>query len=78
MLRVDPRQKGRLAERIINLKDRISEAKANGWRGEVQGLQVSLDAAQAKMASLVRAGQRHQPGQLTELGMPQLRPGHRP
>src|SRR5262249_52889396 len=55
MLRVDPRQKGRLAEIINNLKDRISEAKANGWGGEVQGLQVSLDAAQAKMASLIRA-----------------------
>jgi hypothetical protein len=78
MLRIDPRQKRRLGEIIANLKDRISEAKANGWGGEVQGLQVSLDAARAKMASLIRAEQRHQPGQLTELGMPQLRPGHRP
>lgn len=62
MLRVDPRQKGRLAEIINNLKDRISEAKAYGWGGEVQGLQVSLDAAQAKMASLVRAEQKRQAG----------------
>ena len=30
-------------------------ALANGWLGEVQGLQVSLDAARAKMASLARA-----------------------
>jgi hypothetical protein len=73
-----PRQKGQLGEIIANLKDRISEARANGWGGEVQGLQVSLDAARAKMAGLVRAEQRHQPGQLTELGMPQLRPGRRP
>ena len=30
MLRVNPRQNGRLGEIIINLRDRISEAKANG------------------------------------------------
>jgi hypothetical protein len=33
MLRVDPRRKDRLGEIIANLKDRISEAKANGWGG---------------------------------------------
>jgi len=38
VLRVDPRQKGRLAETIGNLKDRIDEARAYGWLGEVQGL----------------------------------------
>ncbi len=42
MLRVDPRQRHRLAEIIANLGDRITEARANGWLGEVQGLQVSL------------------------------------
>jgi integrase len=78
MLRVDPRQKGRLAEIINNLKDRISEAKANGWGGEVQGLQVSLDAAQAKMASLIRAERNRQAGGVTDLGMPRLRPGSQP
>ena len=62
MLRLDPRQKGRLGEIIINLRDRISEATANGWGGEVQGLQVSLDAAQAKMASLIRAERNRQAG----------------
>jgi site-specific recombinase XerC len=69
MLRVDPRQKGRLAEIIANLKDRITEARANGWLGEVQGLQVSLDAAKAKMASLARAERNRQTG-VTDLGMP--------
>jgi hypothetical protein len=74
MLRVDPRQKGRLAERIANLRDRIDEAKAYGWGGEVQGLQVSLDAGQAKMASVIRAERNTPPGGPTLLGMPLLGP----
>jgi hypothetical protein len=53
-LRVDLGQRHRLAEIITNLGDRITEARANGWLGEVQGLQVSLDAARAKMANLVK------------------------
>ncbi|GAA5087108.1 hypothetical protein [Nocardia iowensis] len=35
----------RLAEIVANLRDRIAEAKANGWTGEVEGLQVNLNAA---------------------------------
>ena len=41
MLRMDPKQRGRLVEIIRNLEDRITEARLNGWRGEVQGLQTS-------------------------------------
>lgn len=78
MLRVDPRQKGRLGDIIVNLRDRISEAKANGWGGEVQGLQVSLDAAQAKMASLIRTERNGPTGTGTDLGMPMLRTGPQP
>lgn len=54
MLRVDPAQQHRLAEIAASLADRIDEAKANGWLGEVQGLQVSLDAARSKLAALDR------------------------
>jgi hypothetical protein len=36
------------------LSDRIDEARANGWFGEVQGLQISLDAARPKLVSLDR------------------------
>jgi hypothetical protein len=71
MLRVDPRQRGRLTEIIHNLTERIAEARANGWLGEVQGLTVSLDAAAAKLASLDRlraAG----PG-IADLGIPTAR-----
>ncbi|MFC9706081.1 hypothetical protein ACFTWD_35950 [Streptomyces sp. NPDC056943] len=49
---MDPRQKPRLIEIIQNLRERIREARANGWLGEVEGLQVSFDAAMAKISSL--------------------------
>lgn len=58
MLRVDPRARARLGEIIENLRDRIAEARANGWRGEIQGLQISLDAAAGKMAALEPAERR--------------------
>jgi site-specific recombinase XerD len=69
-LRVDPRQRTRLIEIIRNLADRISEARINGWLGEVQGLQTSLDAAKRKLVSLDRATS-NRPGS-TDLGMPQV------
>jgi hypothetical protein len=72
MLRVDPRQRGRLAEIIHNLAERIAEARVNGWLGEVQGLTVSLDAAAAKLASLDRP--RTDGQATTDLGMPSVRP----
>ncbi len=60
MLRLDPQQRPRLGQIIANLKDRIEEAKLNGWLGEVQGLQTSLKAAIQKMVSLDRT-REHQP-----------------
>jgi hypothetical protein len=65
MLRVDPEQRTRLAEIIDNLQTRIDEARNNGWLGEVQGLQVSLDTATTKLSNLDRTRQ-------TNLGMPRL------
>jgi integrase len=54
MLRVSPTQRSRLVEIIRNLADRITEARMNGWLGEVQGLQVSLVAAREKLTNLDR------------------------
>src|SRR5579859_6407095 len=65
MLRVDPAQRTRLAEIIDNLQARQAEARDKGWLGEVQGLQVSLDAATNKLSHLDRS-------QRTHLGMPTL------
>lgn len=72
MLRVDPGQRIRLVEIIRSLTDRIAEARMNGWLGEVQGLQVSLDAAKSKLVSLDRSIKRSQAqgSGPTDLGMP--------
>ncbi|MET7608515.1 hypothetical protein ABZS96_40245 [Streptomyces avermitilis] len=53
MLRVDPQQR--------RLGDRIEEARANGWLGEVQELQISLEAARNKLASLDRLTRNRTP-----------------
>jgi hypothetical protein len=37
MLRVSPQQRPRLTDIIRNLHERITEARMNGWLGEVQG-----------------------------------------
>lgn len=70
MLRISPQQRPRLLEIIHNLHERISEAQMNGWLGEVQGLQVSLEAAKRKLASLDRSLERNHHNGPTELGMP--------
>ncbi|MDP9848140.1 hypothetical protein [Streptosporangium lutulentum] len=71
MLRVDPRRRGHLVGIIDNLADRIEAATANNWLGEVQALQVSLDAAKAKLTTLDRIN-RTQDGKPIHLGMPIL------
>jgi hypothetical protein len=71
MLRLDPHQRPRLVEIIRNLAERITEARMNGWLGEVQGLQTSMQAAKNKLASLDRKP-RTRPGALTDLGIPAI------
>lgn len=75
MLRIDPRQRGRLVEIVHNLGDRIAEARLNGWLGEVQGLTTSLEAAKKKLVSLDR-DTRARDGGPTDLGLP--RPARHP
>jgi hypothetical protein len=72
MLRVDPRLRSRLIDIIHNLNDRIAEAKTNSWLGEVEGLQISLDAAKTKLKGLDRMTRAERP-RLTNLGMPVIR-----
>ncbi len=52
LLRPDPAQRARLIQIHDNLADRIAEARTEGWLGEIDGLQVSLAAARAKLAQL--------------------------
>ncbi len=70
MLRISPRQRPRLIEIIRNLGDRISEARTNGWLGEVQGLESSLTKAKEKLANLDRAQQRDPRTGPVNLGIP--------
>jgi integrase len=69
MLRPDPAARGRLAEIIANLADRIAEARINGWTGEAEGLKVSLASARAKLAALDRTARNMAAG-TADLGMP--------
>jgi hypothetical protein len=68
LLRPDPTQRPRLVEIHDNLRDRITEAEREGWLGEIEGLQVSLIAAQAKIAQIDAATIRHK--QVIDLGLP--------
>lgn len=52
MLRPDPLQEPRLQAIIVNLNDRLREAQDRGWLGEVDGLRVSLDAANQKLTQM--------------------------
>ena len=48
----DPNHRPRLVEIRDNLIARIAEAQREGWLGEVEGLQVSLAAAEDKLTQL--------------------------
>jgi len=68
VLRPDPAQRPRLVEIRDNLTDRIAEAEREGWLGEIEGLTVSLTAADEKLAQLDRVAQRR----TVMLGMPRI------
>jgi hypothetical protein len=69
MLRVDPRQRKRLVEVTDNLQQRLDEAIQHRWLREVQGLQISLDAARAKLTAVDRTARKATSGP-TFLGLP--------
>jgi integrase len=52
LLRPDPAQRHRLVDVRDNLIARIDEARREGWLGEVEGLQISLTGARAKLVQL--------------------------
>jgi hypothetical protein len=67
LLRPDPAQRHRIAEIRTNLLARIAEAQHEGWLGEIEGLKVSLAAAEQKLAQLDQ--KFHQPTTI-HLGLP--------
>ncbi|MFD1211156.1 tyrosine-type recombinase/integrase [Arthrobacter sp. GCM10027362] len=72
LLRPDPEALDRFIDIRNNLRDRIIEAKENGWFGEVEGLEVSLLAAEDKIRRL--RGLTDRPDEPTFLGLPSVRP----
>jgi Phage integrase family len=71
LLRVDPAQRPRLEDIRVNLATRIAEAEREGWRGEAEGLKVSLAAADAKLTQLDVLAARH--AATIDLGIPAYR-----
>ena len=67
LLRIDPAQRPRLILIRDSLAARVAEATAQGWLGELEGLQVSLATVTEKLQSL-DARIARQP--VTDLGMP--------
>ncbi|HEX2807539.1 MAG TPA: site-specific integrase, partial [Kineosporiaceae bacterium] len=63
----DPAQRPRIAEIHDNLIARIAEAEREGWRGEAEGLKISLTGARDKLAQIDR---RPQPTGPVDVGMP--------
>ena len=68
----DPAQRPRLVEIRDNLQARITEAEREGWLGEVEGLQVSLAAAEDKLAQIDK---RSRNTATTDLGTPSFPTG---
>jgi len=67
LLRPDPTQEPRLLAIIVNLNDRVREAQDRGWVGEIDGLKVSLDAANQKLAQMRKIRAQHKTVQLPVL-----------
>ena len=71
MLWPDPAQRERLVEIRDNLTARIAEAQREGWLGDVEGLQISLEGANHKLAQIERRSPRPA---AVDLGIPALTP----
>ncbi|MET9887140.1 site-specific integrase [Streptomyces sp. NPDC006430] len=69
LLQPDPAQKRRLDEILANLRERLAEAHERGWLGEVEGLEITIAAAERKLAGMTRQ---------TNLGMPAIPPRRQP
>lgn len=76
LLRPDPGQINRLQDIIDNLEERIAEAEQHGWLGDAEGLRVTLNSAEMKLAQMFKL-QNHLDREVVELGIPRSRPAFR-
>jgi integrase len=72
LLRPDPSQINRLQDIIDNLEERITEAEQHGWLGDAEGLRVTLNSAELKLAQMYKL-QNHHGREVVELGTPRIR-----
>jgi integrase len=72
LLRPDPAQIDRLQDIIDNLEERITEAEQHGWLGDVEGLRVTLNSAELKLAQMYKL-QSHHDREVVVLGTPTFR-----
>ncbi|MCK8476470.1 tyrosine-type recombinase/integrase [Microbacterium aurugineum] len=72
LLRPDPAALERFIEIRDNISERIEEAREKGWLGEVEGLEVTLFAAEDKIRRMTQLAA--EPSGPTQLGMPSVRP----
>jgi hypothetical protein len=54
MLKPDPNQRDRLEAIVDDLQQRLGTAQEHGWLGEIEGIEISLDAARGKLATMQR------------------------
>ncbi|MCZ0710806.1 MULTISPECIES: hypothetical protein [Microbacterium] len=54
MLRPDPAQRQRFESILANLHERLAEAKRMGWLGEVDGIEISIRAAEEKLGQMTQ------------------------
>lgn len=74
LLRPDPTQINRLQDIIDNLEERITEAEQHGWLGDAEGLRVTLNSAEMKLAQMFKM-QSNQKSEVVDLGIPRSRSG---
>lgn len=72
LLRPDPDELDRFVDIRDNVIERIAEAREYGWTGEVEGLEITLAAANEKIARIESL--RAEPDAPTILGLLRLRP----
>jgi hypothetical protein len=70
LLRVDPTEKHRMVEIRDNMIARIAEANEHGWLGDVEQLDITLTAANGKLAQLE---ERARKAATVNLGIPTFR-----
>jgi molecular chaperone GrpE (heat shock protein) len=69
MLHVEPQMLPRLDEIEADLKARQDRAESEGWRGEIEGIEVTLDHLRSKRDRVQRIG----PTRAVTLPMPVVR-----